>query len=132
MLCSCYKDLSTEATQIIPDIVVTGLPERLDVVYGEEIHLAVNAYMGEKGNADLKFLWEIDITAGSSKARAELGEARRKELRLWHSCLYRNNLWVWRQCSANHQGALFPGQRRRISRTDQLHTPDYGHPVRSL
>ena len=74
MLCSCYKDLSTEATQIIPDIVVTGLPERLDVVYGEEIHLAVNAYMGEKGNADLKFLWEIDITAGSSKARAELGE----------------------------------------------------------
>ena len=34
---SCYKDLSTEATQSLPDIEITSEFERLDVFYGETL-----------------------------------------------------------------------------------------------
>ncbi len=51
---SCYKDLSTEADKIIPDIIITGLPEELNVVYGEEITLSVKAYVGVKTGDQLE------------------------------------------------------------------------------
>ena len=70
---SCYKDLSTEADKIIPDIVITGLPEELNVVYGEEITLSVKAYMGAKTGDQLEYLWEVDITANDGNPRAEIG-----------------------------------------------------------
>ena len=73
-LASCYKDYSTEATIVIPDIVVTGMPETLDVVYGEQIDISVNAYMGEKKGDDFTYLWEIDLSANKSKDRVELGD----------------------------------------------------------
>lgn len=70
----CYKDLSTEATKSIPEIVITGLAQEMSVVYGEEIHVAVNAYMGEKSADDFEYLWEIDLSAESSSNRVELGD----------------------------------------------------------
>ena len=58
---------------MIPDIVVTGLPETMDVVYGEEITLSVNAYMGEKRGNDFTYLWEIDLSANRPEDRVEIG-----------------------------------------------------------
>lgn len=72
-LTACYKDLSKEASIIIPDLVVTGMPETLDVVYGQEINISVKAYMGEKTGADFEYLWEIDLTADNPNNRVELG-----------------------------------------------------------
>lgn len=74
VLTSCYRDLSTEATTIIPDIIITGVPETLDVVYGDEISITAKAYMGEKSGDDLNYLWEIDLSANSPKDRVTIGE----------------------------------------------------------
>ncbi|MBO7644195.1 MAG: hypothetical protein J6S62_04470 [Bacteroidales bacterium] len=74
VLSSCYRDLSTEATFIIPDIVVTGVPASLDVVYGEEITVSAKAYMGEKSGNDFTYLWEIDLRANVTKDRVVIGE----------------------------------------------------------
>ncbi|MBO4742308.1 MAG: hypothetical protein J5533_01620 [Bacteroidales bacterium] len=73
VLSSCYKDLSTEASIMIPDIIITGVPETLDVVYGDQIKIPAKAYMGEKSGDDMTYLWEIDITA-NRKERVVIGE----------------------------------------------------------
>ena len=73
LLMSCYKDLSTTADKIIPDIVITGFPDELNVVYGEEITLQVKAYMGAKTGDQLEYLWEVDIIANDGNPRAEIG-----------------------------------------------------------
>ena len=73
LLSGCYKDLSTEATLMLPDIVVTGLEPSLDVVYGQEISVSVKAYMGTKTTPDFEYLWEIDLHANKPDDRVELG-----------------------------------------------------------
>lgn len=73
LMAGCYKDLSTEATFTLPDIVVTGLEPSIDVVYGQEITVAVKAYMGEKTTSDFEYLWEIDLRANKPEDRVELG-----------------------------------------------------------
>lgn len=69
----CYKDLSTEATMTLPDLVILGLEPQLDVVYGQEISVSVQAYMGEKKGSDFEYLWEVDVNAGRTDNRAEIG-----------------------------------------------------------
>ena len=73
VLSSCYKDLSTEATIIIPDIVITGVPSTLDIIYGEQITIPAKAYMGEKSGSDFTYLWEIDVIANRMD-RVVIGE----------------------------------------------------------
>ena len=73
LLGSCYQDLSTEATLLLPDIVVTGLEPSLDVVYGQELSVSVKAYMGAKTTPDFEYLWEIDLHANDPDDRVELG-----------------------------------------------------------
>ena len=73
LLSGCYKDLSTEATLMLPDIVVTGLEPSLDVVYGQEISVSVKAYMGTKTTPDFEYKWEIDLRANKPDDRVELG-----------------------------------------------------------
>ena len=73
-LLSCYKDLSTEATMSIPEIVVTGMPEKIDLVWGDEINLTVQVSQEGRSESDFSYLWEIDFFPSSSKERIELSD----------------------------------------------------------
>ena len=42
---SCYKDLSTEAGEPLPDLVVSGLEPELNVVFGQTINVAVTSVL---------------------------------------------------------------------------------------
>ena len=49
---SCYKDLSTEAGEPLPDLVVSGLEPELNVVFGQTINVGVTARMtGRNGSS---------------------------------------------------------------------------------
>ncbi len=79
---SCYKDQSTEAGEMLPDLVVTGLEPELSVVYGQTIQVAVKAYMAGRTAGDFDYLWEIDLTANGVSDRVELGREAALEYRV--------------------------------------------------
>lgn len=75
-LTACYRDYSSEATTLIPDLIVTGLPGSLDVVYGDELTLTVTPYMGTKSPEDFTYQWEVDLSAKKIKDRIEVGDTQ--------------------------------------------------------
>lgn len=70
---SCYKDLSTEAGEPLPDLTLSGLEPELNVVYGQTIDVSVTAQMSGRSAGDFDYLWEIDLRANSPANRVELG-----------------------------------------------------------
>ena len=79
---SCYKDLSTEAGEPLPDLVVSGLEPELNVVFGQTINVGVTARMTGRNASDFDYLWEIDLMADSPKDRVELGREPELEYRV--------------------------------------------------
>lgn len=79
---SCYKDLSTEAGELLPDLVITGLEPELSVVYGQTIQVSVRAYMAGRTPDELSYLWEIDLKANDPDNRVELGREPSLEYRV--------------------------------------------------
>ena len=79
---SCYKDLSTEAGEPLPDLVVSGLEPELNVVFGQTINVGVTARMTGRSASDFDYLWEIDLTANSPGNRVELGREAELEYRV--------------------------------------------------
>ena len=79
---SCYKDLSTEAGEPLPDLVVSGLEPELNVVFGQTINVGVTARITGRNASDFDYLWEIDLMADSPKDRVELGREPELEYRV--------------------------------------------------
>ncbi len=71
---SCYKDQSTEATFSIPEIKVTGLDDRIEVVYGQELSLKAEVSQEGRTADDFTYLWEIDFQTDSPNNRLELAD----------------------------------------------------------
>ncbi len=73
LLTSCYQDLSTEATIEIPELVIEGVPETMNVLYGEE--LVINPVIKQEGRSaeDFEYLWTIDLVPDNYNQRLELG-----------------------------------------------------------
>ena len=70
----CYKDLSTEATTTLNDIVIAGLQDELFVLFGETISLKAKVWEDGREDSDFSYLWEIDLVPNNSHYdRLELG-----------------------------------------------------------
>lgn len=79
---SCYKDLSTEATERIPDIVISidGVTsDTLTYAYGETI--AFDPTVSQEGYSDdvFSYSWTIDLTANTSRSRVEIADTKAVE-----------------------------------------------------
>ena len=74
VLSSCYKDLSTEAGETIPEIEITGVNEEMDIVWGQELKITPEVRQEGRSDDDFTFLWEIDLTAGNPSNRIEISE----------------------------------------------------------
>lgn len=70
---SCYKDLSTEATQSLPDIEITSELERLDVFYGETLTFTPEVKIKGRKQSDIEYKWEMTITPLDDDFVLELG-----------------------------------------------------------
>ncbi|MCQ2162442.1 MAG: PKD-like family lipoprotein [Bacteroidales bacterium] len=74
---ACYKDLSTESTFQIPDIMVdTSLSDTLMLSYGDSLIIHPKISQKDRSEEDLEYLWEMDLTAGLSTDRLELGDTK--------------------------------------------------------
>lgn len=75
---SCYKDLSTEKTTVIPDIriEVEGVPDTLNVLFGDELEIKPTITKADRTDEDFTYLWEMDVQAGRSADRLELGDEK--------------------------------------------------------
>lgn len=84
MLSSCYKDQSTVATFVYPDIEITQLFEgdALTIAYGDDVVLGAEAVQKDTPDGDLEYLWEVDITPGNNKERAFLSNEKSFEMRV--------------------------------------------------
>ena len=71
---SCYKDQSTMADRVLPDIEISGVPDTLEVLYGEEIALHAVATLGGEEYDGFVYEWAIDFKPGSNKDRMSLSE----------------------------------------------------------
>ena len=86
MLSSCYKDLSTEATIELADIVISGLPDRLDVLFGEDISLKAKVWEDGRDDSAFSYLWEIDFLPDrSGYERLEIGTETTLEYKVGNS-----------------------------------------------
>ncbi|MBQ4027431.1 MAG: hypothetical protein II616_06775, partial [Bacteroidales bacterium] len=82
---SCYKDLSTEATRELPGIEITGVPDTLDVLFGDEIQLHAVATLGGEEYDGFEYEWAIDFKPGVSKDRMSLSETQDVSYRVANS-----------------------------------------------
>jgi len=73
-LSSCYKDLSTEASSNISDIVIESESDIINVSYGHEITLRPTVSREGCTEDDFEYLWEMDLVCGSKSSRLVLGE----------------------------------------------------------
>lgn len=71
---SCYKDESTEASFTIPEIKLTGLDDRIEVVYGQELSLKAEVSQEGRTADDFTYLWEIDFQTDNPDNRLELAD----------------------------------------------------------
>lgn len=85
LLLSCYKDLSTEATRELPGIEITGVPDTLDVLFGDEIQLHAVATLGGEEYDGFEYEWAIDFKPGDSKDRMSLSETQDVSYRVANS-----------------------------------------------
>lgn len=73
LACSCYKDLSTEATTSIPEIVISSEEDVINVAYGHDIELTPDVAQEGRSESDFEYLWEMDLTVGKLADRIEIG-----------------------------------------------------------
>jgi len=85
LMLSCYKDLSTEATRELPGIEITGVPDTLDVLFGDEIQLHAVANLGGEEYDGFEYEWAIDFKPGDSKDRMSLSETQDVSYRVANS-----------------------------------------------
>lgn len=85
VLQSCYKDLSTEAGETIPEIEITGVNEEMDIVWGQELKITPEIRQEGRSDDDFTFLWEIDLTAGNPNNRIEISETKDLEYKVSNS-----------------------------------------------
>ena len=85
LMLSCYKDLSTEATRELPGIEITGVPDTLDVLFGDEIQLHAVATLGGEEYDGFEYEWAIDFKPGVSKDRMSLSETQDVSYRVANS-----------------------------------------------
>lgn len=81
----CYKDLSTEATQHFPDIVIEGDGGTLNAVYGSVLSIEPSISQEGYTEEDFGYLWEVDLTAQKAKGRIELANTRKLEYQIGQS-----------------------------------------------
>ena len=74
LLLSCYKDLSTTADRDLPNIEISGVPDTLEIFFGEEIALSALVTLNGEAYDGFQYEWAIDFRPGSNKNRIELSE----------------------------------------------------------
>lgn len=74
MLCSCYQDLSTSAYRELPEIEISGVPDTLDTLYGEEIQLSAVVTLGGKEYDGFVYDWSIDFRAQQNSYRINIAD----------------------------------------------------------
>lgn len=82
---SCYKDLSTQATTVIPDILISvdGVTsDTLTFAYGETI--AFDPVVSQEGYSDdvFSYSWTIDLSANDNKSRVEISDEKAIEYKI--------------------------------------------------
>ena len=85
LLLSCYKDLSTEAYRELPKIEISGVPDTLDTLFGEEIALRAIATLDGEEYEGFVYEWAIDFKPSSSKDRISLSETPEVSYRVANS-----------------------------------------------
>ena len=73
-VCSCYQDLSTVAYRTLPEIEISGVPDSLETLYGDQIDLSAVATLDGKPYDGFVYEWAIDLRPGVSADRIELSE----------------------------------------------------------
>ncbi|MBQ9462245.1 MAG: hypothetical protein IJU68_01130 [Bacteroidales bacterium] len=73
-LLSCYKDLSTEAYRTLPGIEISGVPDTLETLYGEDIRLRATVTLDGKEYDRFLYEWAIDFKPGRTSDRMSLSE----------------------------------------------------------
>ena len=79
---SCYKDLSTTASESIPEIAITGLESEINIVWGQELKITPEIRQEGRTEEDFGFLWEIDLVAGNPDNRIELSDTKDLEYKV--------------------------------------------------
>lgn len=81
---SCYEDLSTPSEFEYPDIEITAseTADTLSLAFGDMYSMTAEAHQEGTDDADLSYLWEIDVTADSYKSRALLSETGEVEFKV--------------------------------------------------
>ena len=79
---SCYKDLSTEGGEEIPDIVISGLEPEAFVTYGQDVSFSVTVEQQGRDESDFEYLWTMDLLPGQGKNRVEMGEGLSIDLKI--------------------------------------------------
>lgn len=77
LLGACYKDLSTEATTTLPEVMIGDEEEDagiINVAYGQMLELDPEVSLSDGTKTDFSYKWEIDLQArGNANNRLELG-----------------------------------------------------------
>lgn len=85
-LCSCYKDLSTEATTELPDIVISTESDVLNIAYGHELIVEPEVFQEGRSDEDFEYYWEIDLTSsGRNVDRIDIGTEKKLVYRVGNS-----------------------------------------------
>ena len=82
MVVSCYKDLSTEALNEIPELIVTGPEGDITIPYGQTLEIEVKATQKGRGTKDFTFVWEMDVTPQNENSRIEVGRGSNLKMRI--------------------------------------------------
>ncbi len=74
VFCACYQDLSTVAYRTIPDIEISGIPDTLETLYGDDIVLEAAVTLGGEEYDSFSYEWAIDFRPGVSKDRMVIAD----------------------------------------------------------
>lgn len=85
MLFSCYKDLSTAAYRELPVIEISGVPDTLETMFGEDIRLHAVATLDGKEYDGFEYEWVIDFKPGVNKDRMSISDTPDVEYRVANS-----------------------------------------------
>jgi len=81
---SCYKDLSTEAGYVYPQIVITSdaPSDTINCAFGDILTLKAEAH--QEGIADeyLSYMWEMDVVADRYSSRALVSQTNEVEMKI--------------------------------------------------
>ena len=74
---SCYEDLSTEADNPIPDIDFSSeVKDTVLISFGDSLVIRNLVTQDGRSDSDFEYLWEMDLQAGKSSDRVEVGTDR--------------------------------------------------------